>query len=103
MTNTTKGASTAHIDITEPCCHLYAQQDFERVQSVVMLHADASMAQLLGFVHGRCRELSMLANLASCGDSSEAELKRVAELLWAGLDTVLIALDAMSRRMGGAA
>lgn len=67
---------------------------------MVLLHNDASLAQLLGFAHGRCRELCMLANLASCGDSAESELRQVAEHLWSGLETVVTTLDIMSTRMG---
>lgn len=89
-----------HADITPPICDVYAcTEESERCPSVVLLHQDASPAQLLGFAHGRCLELAMLANLASCGNASESELRKVAEYLWSGLETVAITLDVMSTRM----
>lgn len=99
--NNPQGATLReHADITPPICGVYARtEESERCPSVVLLHHDASPAQLLGFAHGRCLELAMLANLASCGNASESELRKVAEYLWSGLETVSITLEVMSTRM----
>lgn len=98
------GGLSGHIDITPPGCDLYARiGETDRCPDVVVLNANASAAQLLGFAHGRCRELTMLANLASTSDAAESELRQCAEHLWTGLETLLTVLDCMEKRIGGAA
>ena len=95
---------TGHIDITPPGCDLFARPDeYERCPDVVLLNANASAAQLLGLAHIRCREMAMLACLASTGNASEGELRRCTEHLWNGLETLLTVLDCMEKRIGGAA
>lgn len=92
---------TGHVDITPPACGVFARQgDEERCPAVLLLHADATPAQLLGFAHGRVRELCMLASLASASNEGEGELREVAEHLWLGLEGVLATLNAMHKRMG---
>lgn len=92
----------AHIDITPPSALMYVTSpEVDRCPSVALLHNEASPLQLLGFAHGRCRELAMLASLAARSDGAEDELKEAAEHLFNGLDTLLIVLDAMSTRMKG--
>lgn len=102
MSQTAKSQNTTHADITPPSCGIYASQaDAERCPSVLQLHKDASPDQLLGFAHGRARELAMLANLASSSVEGEAALREVCEHLWNGLEMVTTTLDVMSTRMGG--
>ena len=92
----------AHIDITPPSALLYATTtETDRCPSVALLHNEASAFQLLGFAHGRCRELAMLASFASSSCAAEDELREAAEHLWNGLETLLTVLDAMSTRMKG--
>lgn len=91
-----------HTDVSPPSCMLFSSMaDNLRCPDVVMLNANASLAQLLGFAHGRCRELCMLANLASCSNEGENELRQAAEHLWTGLETVLSTLDAMANKVEG--
>lgn len=100
--NTHTATPLAHIDITPPSALLYATTtETDRCPSVALLHNESSLLQLLGFAHGRCRELSMLASLTSRSDASEGELRESAEHLCNGLGTLLIVLDAMSTRMKG--
>jgi hypothetical protein len=101
MSQTAKSQNTTHADITPPSCGIYASQvDAERCPSVLLLHNDASPDQLLGFAHGRARELAMLANLAASSMEGEAALREVCEHLWNGLEMVTTTLDVMSTRMG---
>lgn len=94
--------TTAHIDITPPSALLYATTtETNHCPSVALLHNEASPFQLLGIAHGRCRELSLLAFLASTSDAGEDQLREAAEHLWNGLETLLAVLDAMSTRMEG--
>ena len=88
------------IDVTPPACNLFATMGEMNGPPVLFLNSQANPAQLLGLVHGRCRELRMLANLASSGNSAECELREVAEHIWAGLDAVIFTLEALSKRMG---
>ncbi len=98
------GILTGHIDITPAGCDLYATSgETARCPDVVLLNANASAAQLLGFAYGRCRELAMLANLASTSDEGEGELRQCTEHLWIGLEALLTVLDCMHTRIGGAA
>jgi hypothetical protein len=100
--NTHTATPLAHIDITPPSALLYATSpEADRCPSVALLHNEASPLQLLGFAHGRCRELAMLASFASRSDGAEDELKEAAEHLFNGLDTLLTVLDAMYMRMKG--
>lgn len=100
--NTHTATSLAHIDITPPSALLYATTtETDHCPSVALLHNEASPLQLLGFAHGRCRELAMLASFASRSDGAEGELMEAAEHLWSGLETLLAVLDAMSTRMKG--
>jgi hypothetical protein len=103
-TATDMGGLTGHIDITPAGCDMYARiGETDRCPDVVLLNANASTAQLLGFAYGRCRELAMLANLASSSHAAEGELRQCAEHLWIGLETLLTVLDCMDKRIGGAA
>jgi len=103
-TATDLGGLTGHIDITSPACDLYTNaEESARCPDVVLLNASASASQLLGFAHGRCRELAMFAFLASTSDAAENELRQCAEHLWNGLETMLTVLDCMEKRLGGAA
>jgi len=98
------GPLTGHIDITPAGCDQFAHpSETERCPDVVLLNANASASQLLGFAHGRCRELTMLASLASNSDFAESELRQCAEHLWLGLETLLTVLDYVEKRIGGAA
>lgn len=98
------GGLTGHIDITPPACNLFANtSETDHCPDVVLLNANASAAQLLGFAHGRCRELTMFAYLASTSDAAESELRQCAEHLWNGLETLLTVLDCMEKRIGGEA
>lgn len=98
------GELSGHIDITPAGCDLFADAgETARCPDVLLLNANASASQLLGFAHGRCRELAMLASLASTSDFAEGELRQCAEHLWIGLETLLTVLDCMKKRIGGAA
>ena len=100
LANHHQANQVAHADITPPSCSVYSStEEHERCPRVVLLHKDASPAQLLGYAHDRCCELAMLANLASCGNSSESELRQVTQHLWNGLEAVVKTLDMMSVRM----
>lgn len=90
----------APVDITPPQCGVFALAgDDERCPSVVMLHPDASVAQLLGLAHGKCSELATLAGLAANSSEHESELRVTAAHLANGLDMVLATLDAIHRRL----
>ncbi|NIC43112.1 hypothetical protein [Aquabacterium sp. A08] len=89
-----------HVDITPAGCDLFAQAG--ATGPVLLLNAAASPEMLLGFVHGRCRELLALASMAACGRDGEAELRAVAHHLRGGLETVLAGLDALAEQLPSA-
>jgi hypothetical protein len=92
----------AHIDITPPSALMYVtSSEADRCPSVALLHNEASPLQLLGFAHGRCRELAMLASFASSSCAAEDELREAAEHLCNGLETLLTVLEVMSMRIEG--
>lgn len=89
-----------HIDITPPMALLYSTtKENDHCPSVALLHKDAHPSQLLGFAHGRCRELAMLASFASTSSAAEHELREAAEHLYNGLETLVTVLDVLSTRM----
>jgi hypothetical protein len=91
-------------DITPPCCGLYATPaEADACPQVVVVNTSASPAQLLGLVEGRCRELAMLAMLASASHAAEADLRQCLAHLWTGLDTVNKVLHHLTNRPGDAA
>lgn len=90
----------APVDITPPQCHVFAMPgDTERCPAVVTLNPDASIAQLIGFAHGRCGEMAMLAGLATNSMESEGEMRLATAHLASGLDQVIAVLDAIHRRL----
>lgn len=101
-TTTRNTQLTGHVDITPPACGVFARQgDEERCPAVLLLHADATPAQLLGYAFGRCEELALFAEMASSSTGSEGELRQATKHLWLGLEGVLATLNAIDKRMGG--
>ena len=95
---------SAHVDITPPGCDLFTRPgESERCPDVVLINPKASAAQMLGFAYIRCNELAMLANMASSGNASEAELRQCTQHLWNGLETLLTVLHSLHSRMGESA
>jgi len=95
--NNTSTAPAGQIDISPPSCDLFSPG--ESGVPVVLLNQAASPARLLGFAHDRCTQLRTLASLAACSHEDEAELKRVLEHVWEGLDQVLAGLDCMASQL----
>ena len=92
-----------YLDITPPACDLFASAaEVRNTPPVLLLNENASTARLLGFVRGRCSELLTLASLAVCGNSAEDELRTVLSSIFDGLDTVVVGLDCLSRRLAAA-
>lgn len=88
------------VDITPPSCFNFEMEgDRDRCSAVLTLHRDASVAQLTGYAHGRCRELALLADMASRSDLCEAELRETAGHLTEGLHAVIATLNAIHAKL----
>jgi hypothetical protein len=90
-------APTGCRDVTPLGCDLFARND--ESAPVLLLNEAAPPALLLGYLYGRCSELLVLANLATCGSASEDDLKDVTSHIGKGLQMVLSGLDCLSSHL----